>query len=202
MGIWPGAEHYKRRYQYCAEYVTIMQELWDDGAVRLQGRVLPDGRLPLQPAAERANSHHLRRPERRRHALRGPARRLQFLRQLRREQADRRGPERRPAGRGHQGNGPRLRRAGPDDDHRRRDRRRGRSQVAALQGRHRPRGDRLPRRAGQGRPEHGHLRPAQPARAPAAPTSCRPTRACSSAPMPGSRACWTRWRRCPACTAS
>ena len=31
MGIWPGAEHYHRRYDYCAEYVTIMQELWAPG---------------------------------------------------------------------------------------------------------------------------------------------------------------------------
>ena len=31
MGIWPGAEHYSRRYEYCAEYVTIMNELWATG---------------------------------------------------------------------------------------------------------------------------------------------------------------------------
>jgi putative spermidine/putrescine transport system permease protein len=32
MGIWPGAEHYRRRYDYCAEYVTIMfviVSFWD-----------------------------------------------------------------------------------------------------------------------------------------------------------------------------
>ena len=38
MGIWPGAEHYKRRYEYCAEYVTIMQRAVGDGPFRLQGR--------------------------------------------------------------------------------------------------------------------------------------------------------------------
>ena len=38
-----------------------------DRAVRLQGRLLPDGRLPLQPAAERADPDHLRRAKRRRH---------------------------------------------------------------------------------------------------------------------------------------
>ena len=32
-----------------------------------------------------------------------------------------------------------------------------------------------------------------------APTSCRPTRACWSAPMPTSRGCWTNWPKCPAC---
>ena len=31
MGIWPGAEHYARRYEYCEEYVTIMKELWATG---------------------------------------------------------------------------------------------------------------------------------------------------------------------------
>ena len=73
MGIWPGAEHYKRRYEYCAEYVTIMRELWDDRPFRLQGLVLHDGRLPLQPAADGAHPHHLRGTERRRNALCRPS---------------------------------------------------------------------------------------------------------------------------------
>jgi pyrimidine oxygenase len=37
MGIWPGAEHYRRRYDYCAEYVTIMQELWATGRSDFKG---------------------------------------------------------------------------------------------------------------------------------------------------------------------
>jgi pyrimidine oxygenase len=37
MGIWPGPEHYKRRYEYCAEYVTIMRELWATGRSNLKG---------------------------------------------------------------------------------------------------------------------------------------------------------------------
>lgn len=37
MGIWPGADHYKRRYDYCAEYVTVMQELWATGRSDLKG---------------------------------------------------------------------------------------------------------------------------------------------------------------------
>ena len=56
MGIWPGAEHYRRRYEYCAEYVTIMRELWADRPLRLQGRLLPDGRLPLPAAADARRS--------------------------------------------------------------------------------------------------------------------------------------------------
>src|ERR1700675_344931 len=31
MGIWPGASHYEHRYDYCSEYVEIMQELWATG---------------------------------------------------------------------------------------------------------------------------------------------------------------------------
>ena len=38
-------------------------------AVRLQGRFLPDGRLPVPAAADRQDLHHLRGPERRRHPL-------------------------------------------------------------------------------------------------------------------------------------
>src|ERR1700730_16600230 len=37
MGIWPGAEHYARRYEYCAEYVTVMRELWATGTCDLKG---------------------------------------------------------------------------------------------------------------------------------------------------------------------
>ncbi len=37
MGIWPGAEHYKRRYDYCAEYVTVMRDLWRTGQSDFKG---------------------------------------------------------------------------------------------------------------------------------------------------------------------
>ena len=37
MGIWPGAEHYRRRYDYCAEYVAVMRELWDTGRSDFKG---------------------------------------------------------------------------------------------------------------------------------------------------------------------
>jgi pyrimidine oxygenase len=37
MGIWPGAEHYRRRYEYCAEYVSIMKELWSTGHSDFKG---------------------------------------------------------------------------------------------------------------------------------------------------------------------
>jgi pyrimidine oxygenase len=37
MGIWPGAEHSARRYEYCAEYVTVMRELWATGRSDFKG---------------------------------------------------------------------------------------------------------------------------------------------------------------------
>ncbi len=37
MGIWPGDEHYRRRYEYCEEYVTIMKELWATGRSDFKG---------------------------------------------------------------------------------------------------------------------------------------------------------------------
>jgi pyrimidine oxygenase len=37
MGIWPGSEHYRRRYDYCGEYVTIMRELWATGRSDFKG---------------------------------------------------------------------------------------------------------------------------------------------------------------------
>ena len=56
MGIWPGAEHYKRRYDYCAEYVTDHAGAVGDRPLRLQGRLLPDGRLPLPADADARTS--------------------------------------------------------------------------------------------------------------------------------------------------
>lgn len=62
MGIWPGAEHYRRRYDYCAEYVTVMRELWSSGRSDFKGRFFqmddcrclptPSRRIPLICAAQ------------------------------------------------------------------------------------------------------------------------------------------------------
>jgi pyrimidine oxygenase len=62
MGIWPGSEHYKRRYQYCAEYATIMRELWATGRSDFKGDFfsmddcrcspLPSGPIPIICAAQ------------------------------------------------------------------------------------------------------------------------------------------------------
>lgn len=54
MGIWPGSEHYKRRYEYCAEYVSIMKELWGTGRSDFKGAFfqLDDCRCLPMPSAE------------------------------------------------------------------------------------------------------------------------------------------------------
>jgi pyrimidine oxygenase len=62
MGIWPGSEHYKRRYQYCSEYVKIMRQLWETGRSDFKGEFfkmddcrcspLPSTRIPIICAAQ------------------------------------------------------------------------------------------------------------------------------------------------------
>ena len=62
MGIWPGAEHYKRRYEYCEEYVTIMKELWSTGRSDFKGEFfqmddcrcspLPSRQIPIVCAGQ------------------------------------------------------------------------------------------------------------------------------------------------------
>src|SRR4051812_6921498 len=62
MGIWPGAEHYRRRYEYCAEYVTIIRDLWQTGRSDFKGDFfqmddcrclpLPSAKIPIICAAQ------------------------------------------------------------------------------------------------------------------------------------------------------
>ncbi len=62
MGIWPGPDHYRRRYQYCAEYVTIMKQLWESGRSDFKGDFfsmddcrlgpLPSRQIPIICAAQ------------------------------------------------------------------------------------------------------------------------------------------------------
>jgi pyrimidine oxygenase len=37
MGLWPGEEHYARRYDYATEYVRILHELWQTGRCSFDG---------------------------------------------------------------------------------------------------------------------------------------------------------------------
>ena len=52
MGMWPGEAHYARRYQYSAEYVTVMKELWATGTSNFKGEwfTMDDCKLSPRPA--------------------------------------------------------------------------------------------------------------------------------------------------------
>jgi len=52
MGLWPGKEHYERRYEYSAEYVTVMRELWTTGASNHKGAYfqMTDCKLSPRPS--------------------------------------------------------------------------------------------------------------------------------------------------------
>jgi pyrimidine oxygenase len=62
MGIWPGSEHYRRRYDYCAEYVTVMKDLWETGQSDFKGDFfqmddcrclpIPTAKIPIICAAQ------------------------------------------------------------------------------------------------------------------------------------------------------
>ena len=53
MGIWPGEEHFRHRYQFCAEYVSIMKELWASGESDFKGRFFQMDKCQLLPMPER-----------------------------------------------------------------------------------------------------------------------------------------------------
>jgi pyrimidine oxygenase len=52
MGLWPGNAHFARRYEYCAEYVTIMRELWETGTSDFKGEFfqMTDCKLSPRPS--------------------------------------------------------------------------------------------------------------------------------------------------------
>jgi pyrimidine oxygenase len=49
MGLWPGKEHYERRYEYSAEFVTVMRQLWDTGASGHKGNYFQMTDCKLSP---------------------------------------------------------------------------------------------------------------------------------------------------------
>jgi len=51
MGLWPGDEYFARRYDYAAEYVQIMRELWETGVSNFKGQFfkMDDCRLSPRP---------------------------------------------------------------------------------------------------------------------------------------------------------
>ena len=53
MGLWPGKEHYERRYEYSEEYVKVMKELWATGTSNHKGAYfqMEDCKLSPRPSA-------------------------------------------------------------------------------------------------------------------------------------------------------
>ncbi|MCQ4159180.1 pyrimidine utilization protein A [Roseomonas sp. GC11] len=53
MGLWPGKEHFAKRYQYSAEYITVMKDLWEKGSSDFKGEYfqMTDCKLSPQPSA-------------------------------------------------------------------------------------------------------------------------------------------------------
>lgn len=54
MGLWPGDQHYERRYEYAAEYVEVLKTLWRDGRCTFHGEYfeLDDCTVYPQPGHE------------------------------------------------------------------------------------------------------------------------------------------------------
>ncbi|MBV9824161.1 MAG: pyrimidine utilization protein A [Alphaproteobacteria bacterium] len=49
MGLWPGDDHFGKRYDYSTEYVRIMQELWTSGHSDLKGEFFQMDACKLSP---------------------------------------------------------------------------------------------------------------------------------------------------------
>jgi pyrimidine oxygenase len=54
MGLWPGDDYFARRYDYAAEYVRILRELWADGVSNFKGEFfkMEDCRVSPRPQAD------------------------------------------------------------------------------------------------------------------------------------------------------
>jgi pyrimidine oxygenase len=54
MNMWPGNEHFTRRYQYCGEYVQVMNDLWQSGKSDFKGDFfqMTDCTLSPQPSGK------------------------------------------------------------------------------------------------------------------------------------------------------
>lgn len=52
MGLWPGQAHFERRYEYSAEYVQVMKDLWETGHSDFKGDFfqMTDCRLSPRPS--------------------------------------------------------------------------------------------------------------------------------------------------------
>ena len=54
MGIWPGDHYFQRRYEYLADYVQVLRDLWERGASDLKSEFfqMNDCRLSPRPQAD------------------------------------------------------------------------------------------------------------------------------------------------------
>jgi len=54
MGLWPGDEYFRHRYEYVTEYINILRELWATGQSDFKGRFfqMSDCRLSPRPQAD------------------------------------------------------------------------------------------------------------------------------------------------------
>ncbi len=198
MGLWPGEEHYNKRYDYSTEYVTILRELWETGTSSFKGEYFQMEDCKLSPQAAGLREGRLRRAEPARHRVRRGLRRLQFRGGQGHQHPD--GAPRPPTCAMAEATAKTGRDVGnyvlfmviADETDAR-----GRGQVAPLQRGRRRRRDGLAGRSGQrrcqcGRHEHG---PPDGGAHGARSTS---TWARSWAPTPRWRACSTNAPRCPA----
>lgn len=53
MGLWPGDEHFEKRYEFAREYITVVRELWADGVSDFKGDYfsMADCRMLPRPSA-------------------------------------------------------------------------------------------------------------------------------------------------------
>ncbi|SDU80224.1 LLM class flavin-dependent oxidoreductase [Gordonia westfalica] len=49
MGLWPGDEYFEYRYDYAAEYMTVMKELWATGQSDFKGKFFQMNDAKLEP---------------------------------------------------------------------------------------------------------------------------------------------------------
>ena len=49
MGLWPGDQHFGKRYDYSTEYVRILRDLWETGLSDLKGEFFQMDRCVLSP---------------------------------------------------------------------------------------------------------------------------------------------------------
>jgi pyrimidine oxygenase len=52
MGLWPGNEHFAKRYGYCTEYVQVMKDLWETGHSDHKGEYFQMTDCVLSPRPE------------------------------------------------------------------------------------------------------------------------------------------------------